>query len=134
VSAPARPRREPRWTDRQVDQVIGRVLQVGVITAAAVLLLGMVMLVATHHDLVVDLRAFRGEQLELRTLTSILRSAMQLDAAAIIQLGIVLLIATPVTRVALTLVAFIIQRDRVYVALSAVVLAILLYGIVWGRA
>jgi uncharacterized membrane protein len=49
-----------------------------------------------------------------------------------VQLGVILLIATPVARVALTLVAFAVQRDRIYVALTAVVLIVLLYGLFWS--
>ena len=59
---------------------------------------------------------------------------MQLDSRAIVQLGLVLLIATPVARVALTFVAFLFRRDRLYATLTLLVLALLLYGLVWGRA
>ena len=48
--------------------------------------------------------------------------------------GLLLLIATPVARVAFTLVAFILQRDRTYIAITALVLALLLYALVLGRA
>jgi uncharacterized membrane protein len=41
----------------------------------------------------------------------------------------VLLIATPLARVALTLGAFLLQRDRLYVLLTAVVLVLLLFGL-----
>jgi len=51
-----------------------------------------------------------------------------------VQLGLVLLIATPMVRVALTLVAFLWQRDRLYVCITAFVLALLVYGLFWGRA
>jgi uncharacterized membrane protein len=50
------------------------------------------------------------------------------DPATIIQLGVLLLIATPVARVAFALVAFAIERDRLYVAVSATVLAVLLFS------
>jgi uncharacterized membrane protein len=36
--------------------------------------------------------------------------------------------------VAFTLVAFFLQRDRVYVGITAVVLVLLLYGLIYGRA
>ncbi len=50
------------------------------------------------------------------------------------QLGLVLLIATPVARVAFTLVAFVLQRDRTYVVDHVrSVLALLLYGLLFGR-
>ena len=48
--------------------------------------------------------------------------------------GLVLLIATPVVRVAFMLIAFVVQRDRVYAAISGLVLALLLYGLLLGRA
>ena len=48
---------------------------------------------------------------------------------AIVQLGLVLLIATPVARVAFTLVAFARQRDRAYVMITTIVLALLLYSL-----
>ena len=47
----------------------------------------------------------------------------------IVQLGLVLLIATPVARVALTLGAFLLQRDRLYVVLTTIVLVLLLFGL-----
>ncbi len=50
------------------------------------------------------------------------------DPAAIIQLAVLLLIATPVARVVFALIAFGIERDKLYVAVSALVLAVLLFG------
>jgi uncharacterized membrane protein len=49
-----------------------------------------------------------------------------------VQLGLVLLIMTPIARVLFTLVAFIIQRDRLYILITSVVLALLLYGLIAG--
>ena len=46
--------------------------------------------------------------------------------------GLLLLIATPVARVALSLVAFVLQRDRLYVGITAFVLALLLASLVGG--
>jgi uncharacterized membrane protein len=58
---------------------------------------------------------------------------MAAQSESIVQLGLLLLIATPVARVALTLVAFILQRDRTYVGVTALVLALLLYGLLFGK-
>lgn len=52
---------------------------------------------------------------------------------ALIQLGILLLVATPVARVAFLVVAFALERDRMYVAVSGLVLAILLYSLIFFR-
>jgi uncharacterized membrane protein len=54
------------------------------------------------------------------------------DAGAIIQLGILLLIATPIARVAFALLAFAIERDRLYICISLTVLAVLAWGMLRG--
>jgi uncharacterized membrane protein len=51
----------------------------------------------------------------------------------VILLGLLLLVATPIARVALSLVAFMRQRDRRYVLITAIVLAILLFSLAGGR-
>ena len=72
---------------------------------------------------------FRGESSTLRSVSATLRGALHGDPRAVVQLGLVLLIATPVARVALTLAAFAAQRDRMYVAMTALVLILLLFGL-----
>lgn len=124
---------EPRWSDYQVEQVVGRLLQVGVLIAAAVVVVGGVMLLAQYGHAPADFREFRGEPAALRSVGGIVRAAFALDSRGIVQLGLVLLIATPVARVALTLVAFLVQRDRLYVAITTIVLALLVYGLGWGH-
>lgn len=126
---PAPGERSPRWSDHEVEQLVGRLLQVGVLLATVVVLAGGAMLIAAHGGSVVDFRAFRGESSTLRSVSAAARGASTLDPRGMVQLGLVLLIATPVARVALTLIAFLIQRDRLYVALTAIVLVLLLFGL-----
>ena len=124
----------PGWSDEKVEQVIGRLLQIGVLIAAAVVLVGGVMLLVQHGGTPVEFRTFSTATSPLRSLVGIVRGAFALDSQSIVQLGLVLLIATPVMRVGLTLVTFGLQRDRLYVLITGVVLALLLYGLIWGRA
>jgi uncharacterized membrane protein len=120
-------------TQHEVEQVIGRLLQVGVLLAAAVVLTGGVMFLAQHGSTTADYHVFRGEPAMLSQLGGILRGAWALDPSAVVQFGLVLLIATPVARVALTLVAFALQRDRAFVMLTLLVLVLLVFGLVSGR-
>lgn len=122
------------WSDDQVEQLIGRLLQIGVLIAAAVVVVGGVMLLVQHGSAPVEFRTFSTASSPLRGLIGIFRGAFALDASSVVQLGLVLLIATPVMRVALTLVTFALQRDRLYVLITAIVLTLLLYGLIWGRA
>ena len=118
--------------DRKVDLVIGRLLQIGVFAAAAVVLLGAVMFLVQHGRNPAEFSVFVPGAPTLRTVGGILRGALALDSAAIVQLGLVMLIMTPIARVALTLIAFVIQRDRLYVLITALVLVLLLYGLIAG--
>ena len=132
---PVRDRRaETRWSERGIEQLIGRLLQLGVLVAGAVVAVGGTALLMQHGSAPADFRTFRGATEPLHDIGSIVRGVMQLDSRAIVQLGLVLLIATPVARVALTFVAFLFRRDRLYAALTLLVLALLIYGLAWGRA
>lgn len=119
--------------DDRIEQLVGRLLQFGVLVAAAVVVAGVLAILVAHGGASAGFGA-RLDEPALRALGSIVRGALALRPDAIVQLGVVLLIATPVARVALTMVAFALQRDRLYVAVSAVVLLLLIYGLVWGRA
>jgi uncharacterized membrane protein len=125
---------ESRWSDEHVEQFIGRLLQFGVLLAAAVTIIGAILLLARDGGTVADFRVFKGATSNLRSIGDVLRGVAALDGRAITQLGLVLLIMTPVARVALTLWAFVRQHDRLYVVVTTIVLVLLLYGLVWGKA
>jgi uncharacterized membrane protein len=74
--------------------------------------------------------AFRGEPTGYRTFSGIIDEALHFRGRGIIQLGLVLLIATPVARVAFSIWGFLAERDRMYAAFTAFVLAVLLYSLV----
>ena len=124
----------PRLSEHALEQVIGRLLQIGVLVSAFVVVIGGIALLVRYGSAPTDFRSLRSEPSELTTLGGIVRGAYRLDSHAIIQRGLVLLIATPIVRVGLTLIAFGWQRDRLYVGITAFVLMLLVYGFFWGRA
>jgi uncharacterized membrane protein len=123
-----------RLSEHEVDQAIGGVLRLGVIIAAAVTFVGGLLLVLQHGREPIAHRTFQGEPAALESIVGIVRGALSLDGASIAQLGLLLLIATPVARVAFTLVAFALQRDRKYVVITSIVLTLLVYALVFGKA
>ena len=125
---------DARLTDHAVEQLVGRLLQIGVAIAALVVIVGGVLLLAHHGGEVPSYSTFRGEPESIRTLYGVVHGLMAADARSIIQFGLLLLIATPILRVAFTWVAFVLQHDWVYVGITTVVLALLLYGLIFGRA
>ncbi len=112
--------------DPRLQQVVGNLLRYGVLIAAAVVLAGGILYLSRHGGAVPDYHAFRGQPPELRSLQGIVRSAFALDERGVVQLGLVLLIATPIARVAIAAAAFAFERDRTYVLISLLVLALLL--------
>jgi uncharacterized membrane protein len=126
--------RNERLSDHAVEQLVGRLLQIGVGIAALVVVIGGVLLLAHHGAEVPNYSTFRGEPESIRTLYGVVHGLRAADARSIIQFGLLLLIATPILRVAFTWVAFVLQHDWVYVAITSVVLVLLLYGLIFGRA
>ncbi|HEY9382670.1 MAG TPA: DUF1634 domain-containing protein [Gemmatimonadales bacterium] len=124
--------RETRWSDDRMAQGVGRLLKGGVSVAAGVTAAGGLALLLQHGAGTVDYHSFRGEPAELRGIVSVVSAAARLQVPAVIQLGIVLLLATPVARVLLSLVEFVLRRDRLYTTITSVVLALLLYGLFLG--
>jgi uncharacterized membrane protein len=119
----------PVWTDRKVEDLVGNLLRAGVIVAALLVFCGAVVYLAKHGGEPADYRVFHGEPNQLRTIPGVLREAFALQGRGIIQLGLLLLIATPVARVVLSILGFAAERDRLYVGFATIVLAILLYSL-----
>ena len=117
------------WTDQKIEDIIGNLLRVGVAMAAAVVFVGAAIYLVRHGTGHADYRVFHGQPSDLRTLRGIIHAALSLRARGIIQLGLVLLIATPVARVAFSVVAFAIEGDRMYVVFTLIVLAILMFSL-----
>ena len=118
-----------RLNDKQVEALIGQVLRAGVLLAASVTAIGLVLFLVGHGHSVPHYHRFHPIDVALRSMHQVVPNAFQGNPLAIIQLGVLLLIATPVARVAFLVVAFALERDRLYVVVSALVLIILLYSI-----
>jgi uncharacterized membrane protein len=117
------------WNDFRIEIIVGILLRTGVIIAASVVLAGAVLYLSRHGHEIPNYRSFHGEPESLKNPVEIFRGVLQLDARAIIQLGLLLLIATPVARVLFSAIAFALERDAMYVVITLIVLAILLFSL-----
>jgi len=120
------------WTDQRVEVIIGNLLRAGVLLAAAVVLVGAAVYLVRHGSAAPHYAVFRGEPTDLRTPSGVIADAVALRGRGIIQLGLLLLLATPVARVAFSVFAFAMERDRLYVVVTLIVLAVLVFSLAGG--
>ena len=121
-----------RPTDEDLDIAVAGMLRFGVTLAAIVVLVGGGLALRHPWSVTPDYSHFHAGDASLRTLSGIFHGMINLKAASIIQLGLVVLIAMPVARVVLCVVGFARQRNWLYVFVSSTVLVILVYGISKG--
>ena len=121
-----------RPTDAQMEASIAATLFAGVSLSAIFVLAGGVLYTWRNVKTVPNYSHFVGHTGTLRSVAGILHRAMMLDPRSLIQLGILLLIATPVVRVVFCIVGFARQRDGIYVFISSSVLVILIYSFLQG--
>ena len=112
-----------------MEVLISNLLRAGVVLAALVVIGGAVPYLGMHPRARAAYRSFHGEPEYMTTVHGVIAAAFSGDAKAVIQLGLLLLIATPIARVISSAVAFAIEGDRMYVAFTLIVLAVLLYSL-----
>jgi uncharacterized membrane protein len=121
--------KQAAWNDEKVEQIVGQLLQLGVSLAGLVVFLGGVLFLVNFATMPVNYHSFRGEPAELRNLLPIVVGALHLESRSVIQLGLLILIATPVARVMFSVVAFALEHDRTYVVVTLGVMGILIYSL-----
>ena len=121
------------WNDQRVETIVAHLLRVGVWLAAWVVALGGIIFLFRHGHEMPPYARFVGEPAEYCRVAGIVRGSASLHGRNIIQLGLLLLIATPIARVAFSAVAFVLERDRLYVAITLIVLAVLLFSLAGGH-
>ena len=121
--------RDQDWYEQRTEIVIAYLLRAGVLSAALVVIAGAVIYLGSHPGARVDYRTFHSEPDALKTVHGIVHAAFFGDSRAIMQLGLLVLIATPIVRVMFSVAAFSIEGDRMYVFFTMIVLAVLLYSL-----
>ena len=116
--------------DQRLETIIGQLLRAGVLLSAAIVTVGGILYLVRFHAAPVDFHRFVAGGPDIRTVAGILRSAAHLESTGLMQIGLVLLILTPVARVALAVVGFALERDRLYTVVSLIVLVILAISLI----
>jgi len=118
-------------TDRDLDRLMSVVLVIGVIISALLIALGF------GASFVVgwtgSLTGATFSQVDPTDFSSLIERLAGLQPLAVVQAGLVVLIATPVIRVAVTAVGFWRERDTLYTAVTLAVLGLLVVSLVFFR-
>ncbi|MGO8949388.1 MAG: DUF1634 domain-containing protein [Ktedonobacterales bacterium] len=109
----------------QAEVMISRVLRAGVLVSAGIICLGLIEFLFSPRS------QARAQHVPV-SFSAIWIGILHADPLAIILLGLVVLLATPVLRVAVSIVSFAMDHDRLYVGVTALVLAILMLSFLSG--
>lgn len=126
------------WQERDMELFLGKFLRFGVMLSCAITLIGGVFYLYQQGGILPDysptseILSFKGVEQNLRSVSAILQGIMVLDGASIIQFGVIVLIATPVIRVAISAIAFLIEKDYMYVIITLIVLVIIIANMLLG--
>jgi len=134
---PEPPLREDAQELVGIDVLISQVLRWGVLASAAVIVLGVALFVArggAHAVLFAPLGSPASWEADPHSFGVVLDELMSPQPAAVTDLGLLLLMITPVVSVAIAVVAFAVRRNWLYVAIAGFVLAMLLLGFAIGSA
>lgn len=119
--------------DKDIQQFIGNLLRVGVLSASAIALIGGILYLSIHGlETRPDYHQFHNEPVAYTHLTGILNGVLSGNAGSIMQLGVVVLILTPIMRVACSLFSFAVEKDKMYVIITSIVLCIILFSMFCG--
>lgn len=133
-----------RISDGPVELIISWLLRIGVWSSIAIVAAGFVMLIVGDHSALTRHHAgglqgllhdgLSDQPASLQSYAGVVTAIRNGQAYGVIVLGLLLLLLTPVLRVAVSIAAFLIERDRLYAVITTVVLLLLLTGILLGKA
>jgi uncharacterized membrane protein len=123
-----------KFKDKDMQAIIGWVLRSGVFISMLVVFIGGVIYLSRHGQTIANYHEFKGIPDFVHSASGIINGIMHLRGRAIIQAGIILLIATPIVRVVFSAVGFIIEKDYLYTGITIIVLLIILISAFSGHA
>ena len=123
-----------KFKDKDIQVIIGWILRAGVALSLGIVFIGGIIFVYRHGHSIPDYRVFKGVPYFIRSPDGVINGILNGKGQAIIQAGIILLIATPIIRVAFSAIGFVIEKDYLYTVITLVVLLILIGSMLYGKA
>ena len=123
---------------RRVEIIISNLLRTGVAISMVLIVVGTIVTFVQHPEYLFasteQVPLVSGQAKFPHSLRELAGGLSTWQGDAIVMLGLFVLIATPVMRVAVSVLAFIYQKDRLYTLITATVLLLLALSVVLGKA
>jgi uncharacterized membrane protein len=117
-----------KLTDTDLETFIGYLLRYGVLTASVVVLAGGLVYLWRHGQESPGWRRFTGEPDKMKKPGLMLEAIFHGEGRPLIMAGLMILIATPIARIFISVLGYLVEKDYFYVMLTAIVLLIILWN------
>lgn len=114
--------------DRSIETVLGNLLRIGVIIAGSVVIIGAVLFLVRHGLEIPSYHIFKPDSFNFSDFRDLFRGIITFRSVSIMEIGILLLIATPFLRVLFSVFAFAYEKDYMYVIFTVIVFIILIFS------
>jgi len=120
--------------DTDIQSLLGKVLRAGTVISMSIVLFGGIVYMCRHGYSVVNYHKFTGIPDFVQYTSRLIPGAISFKGQAIIQIGIILLIFTPIVRVVFSSIGFLLEKDYLYSGISLLVLVIIFASMLSGHA
>lgn len=114
--------------DADLKKIIGQILRYGVLTASGIVLAGGITYLWRHGGQHPEYHNFQGEPDKLRKPVLMWQAMMRGEGRPLIQIGLLVLIATPVLRIVFSVFGYLLEKDYLYTVITAIVLLVILWN------
>jgi uncharacterized membrane protein len=114
--------------DADLKNIIGQLLRYGVLSASAIVLTGGIVYLIRHGGEVPQYHDFRGEPDKMRQPLLMWKAALQGQGRPLIQIGLLVLIATPLARIVFSIIGYLLEKDYLYTVITAIVFLVIVWN------
>jgi len=115
-----------RFRDADLERIIGELLRYGVLASSLVVLTGGIVYLIRHGAQLPQYHEFRGEPDKMRKPMLMWEAVWRGEGRPLIQLGLLILVATPIARIVFSFIGYLLEKDYLYAVLTVIVLLVIL--------
>jgi len=120
--------------EKDIQVLLGTLLRAGVIISMSIVLVGGVIFLIHNNGVITDYKVFTPELSKFSSITEIFAGLLTMQGDAIVQFGVLMLIFTPIARIAFAIFSFSLEKDYLYVLIGFIILAIIAISLSGGIA